>query len=174
MKIVVVGNIAGGKTVLSRRLSEIHGVPVTHVDSLQFLPGMKIRPLVETRKMLLEAMAASSWLIDGYGPLDLIEERFQKADVVIFVDLPIWRHYWWCTKRQLGSLFRQRRELPEGCREANWSHTKKLYRTLWLMHTKMRPELLKIFARENLRHKMIYIRHLRQWRQLAKQGVPTL
>lgn len=171
MRIVVVGNIAGGKTALSRRLAEIHGLPLTHVDSLQFLPGMKIRPLNETRQTLREISEGGAWLIDGYGPLDLIEKRFQAADHVVFVDLPIWRHYWWCTKRQLQNFWSRREELPEGCDERTWEHTKKLYKTLWQMHTKMRPELLRIFARENLRGKMIFVRSLRDWHRLAAQGV---
>jgi len=172
MKIVVVGNIAGGKTELSRHLARAHQVPLIHVDSVQFLPGMKIRPLNETRDVLKSMTDQEHWLIDGYGPLDLIEKRFQMADFVVFVDFPIWRHYWWCTKRQLKNLWSRREELPEGCNELTYEHTKKLYKTLWQMHTKMRPELLRIFARDHLKNKMIYIRTLKEWRQLAESGLP--
>jgi len=171
MKIVVVGNIAGGKTLLSRQLARIHNIPLTHVDSLQFLPGMKIRPLDETRSVLRAAADQPQWLIDGYGPLDLIEKRFQLADHVVFVDFPIWRHYWWCTKRQLTNLWKPRQELPEGCDELTVAHTKKLYKTLWQMHTKMRPELLRIFARDNLKNKMIYVRTIAEWQELAGKGL---
>lgn len=171
MRIVVVGNIAGGKTELSRRLARQHGVPLVHVDTLQFLPGMKIRPLDETRRALKEVTEQEHWLIDGYGPLDLIEKRFQRADWVVFVDFPLWRHYWWCTKRQIKNIWSRREELPEACNELTLEHTAKLYKTLWQMHTKMRPELLRIFAREPLRHKMIYVRTLPEWRTLAKQGL---
>lgn len=173
MKIVVVGNIAGGKTELSRSLAHIHGVPLTHVDSLQFLPGMKIRPMDETRSALKALTDQADWLIDGYGPLDLIEKRFQAADHVVFIDFPIWRHYWWCTKRQIKNLWSRRQELPEGCDELTYDHTVKLYKTLWQMHTKMRPELLRIFARDNLKNKMIYVRTLKEWRTLAKKGLTS-
>jgi adenylate kinase family enzyme len=173
MKIVVVGNIAGGKTKLSRRLAHLHGVPLTHVDTLQFLPGMKIRSLGETRRLLKAVTDQENWLIDGYGPLDLIEKRFQLADHVVFVDFPLWRHYWWCTKRQIQNLWSRRQELPEGCNELTVEHTKKLYKTLWQMHTKMRPELLRIFARENLKNKMIYVRTLQEWKILAEKGLIT-
>jgi hypothetical protein len=47
---------------------------------------MKMRPLLETREALLAATAQDKWLVDGYGPLDLIEKRFQAADVVVYVD----------------------------------------------------------------------------------------
>lgn len=171
MKVAVVGNIAGGKTELSRRLARIHNMTVTHVDSLQFLPGMKIRPLDETRQALRTVTEQVEWLIDGYGPLDLIEKRFKAADFVIFVDFPIWRHYWWCTKRQIKNLWSRREELPEGCDEFTYAHTVKLYKTLWQIHTKMRPELLRIFAREHFKNKIIYVRNLRDWQTLAEKGL---
>lgn len=173
MKIAVVGNIAGGKSRLSRALSRIYNLPLTHVDSVQFLPGMKIRPMNETRLELLGITNQERWIIDGYGPLDLIEKRFQAADRVVFVDFPIWRHYWWCSKRQVSNLWSRREELPEGCSELTWEHTVKLYKTLWQMHTKMRPELLRIFARDNLKNKMVFVRTLSEWKEISRNGLPS-
>lgn len=168
---MVVGNIAGGKTRLSQRLAEIHDISVTHVDSIQFISGMKVRPLDETRRVLNDIVQKQSWLIDGYGPLDLLEKRFSLSDTIIFVDLPLTRHFFWLAKRQISLLFGQRKELAEGCREATLKHTVQLYRRMWGMHKKMRPELLKIFARDSLKKKMIYVQSKKQWRQLYKSGI---
>jgi adenylate kinase family enzyme len=162
-KISIVGNAGGGKTTLSRSLAQIYQLPLTHVDSIQFLPGMTIRPQEETRRTLLEVSAQNKWLIDGFGPLDLIEQRFQLADRVIFVDFPLWRHSWWCAKRQIRSLWRKREELPEGCFEGTWSHTLKLYKTLFKVHKLMRPELIRILEREKLKNKVLFVRSLKQW-----------
>lgn len=170
-KIAVIGNGGGGKTTLSRRLGQIHKLPVTHVDSIQFVPGMQIRALEETRAILGEIADRAEWLIDGYGPLDMIEERFRRADRIVFVDFPLWRHYWWCTKRQIRALWATREELPEGCNEATIAHTVKLFKTLWRVHTKMRPELLKIFARPEISPKMAYIRTLGEWRRAHSEGL---
>ena len=100
-KVAVIGNAGGGKTALSRRLAQHYNLPLIHVDSIQFVPGMKMRPYKESISILLEREAQDKWIIDGYGPLDIIEKRFLKADHVIFIDFPLWRHYWWCTKRQI-------------------------------------------------------------------------
>src|SRR6476469_9572348 len=102
---------------------------------------MKIRPLPETRAALNEITAQENWLIDGYGPLDMIEKRFGLADVVVFIDFHLSRHIWWCTKRQIQSFWSKRSELPEGCNEATWEHTVKLFKALWRVHKQMRPEL---------------------------------
>lgn len=174
MKIAVIGNGGGGKTTLSRRLGEIHQIPVTHIDSIQFVPGMKIRNLDETRKILSEIAHQENWLIDGYGPLDMIEKRFAEADKIIFIDFPLWRHYWWCSKRQIKSFLGFRRsELVEGCNEASLEHTIKLFKTLWRVHTQMRPELMRILNRENLRYKVIFVRTLKDWYQLYTNIILT-
>lgn len=170
-KIAVIGNGGGGKTTLSRRLAEHHQLPLTHVDSIQFVPGMQIRPHSETIEILEKVQAQACWLIDGFGPLDIIEKRFHQADRIVFVDFPLWRHYWWCTKRQIKSLWSKRQELPEGCDEASVSHTVKLFKTLWRVHNKMRPELLKMFARSNLKPKMVFVRNLAEWNALFRNGL---
>jgi adenylate kinase family enzyme len=170
-KVAVVGNAGAGKTTLTQSLAQIHGLPITHVDTIQFLAGMKIRPHAESIAQLNAIQAQEKWIIDGYGPLDIIEKRFQAADRVVFIDFPIWRHYWWCTKRQIKNAWSKREELPEGCDEFSYAQTVKLYRTLWTVHTKMRPELLKIFGRENLKHKMVYIRTYSEWGRAFKDGI---
>ncbi|WII71714.1 hypothetical protein QJS83_14690 [Bdellovibrio sp. 22V] len=170
-KIAVVGNAGGGKTALSRRLAHIYDLPLTHVDSIQFLQGMKIRPHKESIEILLAVEEQERWIIDGYGPLDIIEKRFAKADRILFIDFPLWRHYWWCTKRQIKNLWSRREELPPGCDEVSLEHTLKLYRTLWRVHKQMRPELLRIFSREHLKGKVQYVRTLKEWKRIAKEGL---
>ncbi|WP_413560931.1 adenylate kinase [Bdellovibrio sp. HCB209] len=159
-KIAVIGNAGAGKTVLSRRLAKRWGIQVTHVDSIQFLPGMKIRPHKESIAMLNEVQAAESWIIDGYGPLDILEKRLQLADQIIFLDYPLWRHYWWATKRQIQNLWSPRKELPEGCDEVSWEQTKKLYKTIKNVHRLMRPEMIRILQRDYLKDKVVWVHRL--------------
>lgn len=169
-KIAVIGNAGGGKTTLARRLAKQLGIPLTHIDAIQFLPGLQIRPYRESIEIIKKIHQMESWLIDGFGPLDILIERLELADKVVFIDFPLWRHYWWCTKRQVQSIWKARTELPVGCDEAMWSHTVKIYRTLWKVHHQMRPELLRILARDSFRHKVIYVRSLKDWKGLCESG----
>jgi adenylate kinase family enzyme len=172
-RIAVVGNAGAGKTTLSRSLARIHQLPLTHVDSIQFLAGMQIRPHKESIAILNEIQDRQEWIIEGYGPLDIIEKRFQMADRVIFIDFPIWRHFWWCTKRQVKNAWSKREELPEGCDEFSYVQTAKLFRSVWKIHQQMRPQLLKIFARESLKNKMTFIRTYSEWKKVFSEGIPS-
>lgn len=170
MKVSVVGNSCGGKTRLSQRLGQIHSVAVTHVDSIQFLPGMGIRPHDETIQELRQVQRGKCWIIDGYGPLDILVERFRASDVIVFIDLPLARHLWWLTCRQFKNIWTRRPELPTNCNELSWKHTLKLYRSLLKSHRLMRPELLRIFARAEFSPKMHFIHCLREWNDLYESG----
>lgn len=164
MKIAVVGNSCSGKTVLSRKLAQKMNLPLTHVDSIQFLPGMKIRPHKESIQQLQAIQQQNDWIIDGYGPLDILEERFRLADKIVFIDFPLWRNFWWCTKRQIQNLWSTRAELPEGCDERSFKHITKQYKSIWKAHKLMRPELLRILKRKDLDEKVIHIRTLGEWK----------
>jgi adenylate kinase family enzyme len=170
-KIAVIGNAGGGKTVLSRRLGKIHSLPVVHVDAIQFISGMKIRPHKESIAILNEHQDGSEWIIDGYGPLDILEKRFKLADHIVLIDFPLWRHYWWAAKRQVTNLWSPRKELPEGCDEKNWEHTKKLFKTIKQVHRLMRPELLRILGREELKNKVTIIKSVRDWNSVYRRGI---
>ncbi len=165
-KIAVVGNAAGGKTTLSRSLARRLQLPLIHVDSIQFLPGLKLRPFQESKQILQEIESKDQWIIDGYGPLDLIENRFLLADKIIFIDWPLRRHQLWFLKRQLKNIFQPRAELPFDCNEITWAHTMKILKSMKSSHQQMRPELLKIFARENLKNKVIYVRSIKDLKKL--------
>jgi len=171
-KISVIGNAGGGKSFLSRRLAQIYSLPLTHVDAIQFLSGMKIRPHQESIAMLRQIQAEPQWIIDGFGPLDILVERLKLSEKIIFIDFPLWRHSWWCTKRQVHSLFGFRREeLPEGCEDANFAQTLKLYKTLWQVHSKMRPEMKRILARDEFKDRVSIITSLREFRKISHSGI---
>ncbi len=174
-RISIIGNIAGGKTTLSRALEDSYSLPLIHIDQLQFLKDMEVRPIAEVRKMVQDKMLTPRWIIDGFGPLDLLEPRLRLSDKIIFIDLPLWQHRWWLFLRQLQSPWQRRSELPAERSEFSWQHTKKLFSTQTKMDRLMLPELRRILAREEFRNKTIHITQkseLKYWISNQKDQTP--
>jgi hypothetical protein len=170
-KIAVIGNSGGGKTKLSAQLGQLLNLPVTHIDSLQFTVDLQIKPYQETISELQKIHQQSEWIIDGYGPLDVLQERFKLSDRIVFVDFKLPRHFFWIIKRQITNICNPRPELPKGANELSFRHTVKLLRTAWKSHTQMRPELIRILQRSENQSKLIWIKTLSHWQQTYEQGL---
>lgn len=175
-RIAVIGNACAGKTLLSRRLAQVYKLPLTHVDSLQFDSDLKIKPYHETVRKLELIQAQSEWIIDGFGPLDILESRLQQADRIVMIDLPLRLHYWWALKRQYRHFVKRetRQELPTEGSERKWSHVKKLFKTIHQIHTKMRPEMLRILSREDLKGKTCIVRSVAEWNEVFRKGLGSV
>lgn len=156
-KICVIGNACSGKTTLARKLEQITGLPLYHVDSIQFLPNLKLKNPDETRTELLDISNRQQWIIDGFGPLNIIEDRFQKSDLIVFIKLPLTLVYWWMVKRQIKALFVRRKELPENCFEATPEQTYRLIKNIYNVHTGMWPQLDRIFKKDIYKNKVIFL-----------------
>lgn len=163
-RIAIIGNAGGGKTTLSRALSRVMNLPVFHVDSYQYTQGFQVRPHEEATKELAAIHAQDQWIIDGFGPLQILEQRLERADQIIFIDLSLWRHYWWVTKRAIQSLWAPRQELPEACSDLSFRQMRRVYSTLWKVHYKMRPQLLQILKRYS--EKTVFIRGPRDFKKI--------
>ena len=165
-KIAIIGNGGGGKTTLARRIAERLELPLIHVDSIQFLENWGKRSQEETRSILNAEAEKDKWVIDGFGPLDVIETRFKKADRVIFVDFPLWRHFWWATKRCLKAYKKNREELPPGCSERGLSNMLRLYKMMWHVHVNIRPVLISIIEKPEVKNRVVMVKNLETWRSL--------
>ena len=101
--VAVIGNGGGGKSTLARAVGEQLGLRVFEVDSVQWLPGWRRAPIADVSRELAAWAARDAWIIDGFGPPPVIEARFDRADTIVYVDLPFRTHIWWAAKRQVAS-----------------------------------------------------------------------
>jgi Isopentenyl transferase len=101
-KVAVFGNAGGGKSMLSRQLAKITGLPLYVLDIIQFREGRywpeeqsggKVSD-EEYLKTHREILGRDQWIIDGYGSVASAWERFAVADTLVYVDLPLLTHYW--------------------------------------------------------------------------------
>lgn len=90
MKIAIIGYSGSGKSTLAKNLGALYGLPVLHLDTLQFLPGWVERTADEKRVDLARFLDENEggWVIDGNYLRILPERRFSEADRILFLDLP--------------------------------------------------------------------------------------
>jgi adenylate kinase family enzyme len=124
--------------------------------------GWKPAPPEEFSAMHAAVLEQRAWIIDGFGPWPEVRQRLDFADTIVFVDHPLWVHYWWATKRQIASLFGIREDGPDGC--PMWHVTLRLYRMIWRIHREARPRLI---AAIDSRRDVACVFHLRSPRTLA-------
>jgi adenylate kinase family enzyme len=138
----VFGNAGGGKSTLSRRLAQITGLPLYSIDVIKYQGGA-YRPdnaitEDEYQRLHAELIRRDRWIFDGFDTVTQTWERFEAADTLIFLDLPLTTHLRWITKRLLKGLLQN----PEGW-PANtpvWASTMSGYRVLWLCHRHLTPK----------------------------------
>lgn len=129
-RVAVFGNAGGGKSTLARQLAIITRLPLHSLDTIKYKPGGGEVPHNEYLKFHSELIRGDEWIIDGFGCVPSAWERFSAADTLIYVDLPLFTHYVWVTKRLLKGLV----VTPEGWPENSpmWSSTLNSYRVLRL------------------------------------------
>jgi adenylate kinase family enzyme len=166
-KVAVIGNAGGGKSALSRKLSQAQSLPLHEVDRVQFRPGWVPTPAEDIKAWHDDLMRQDRWLIDGWGGWDNIEARFAAADTIILVDFPLRIHYWWSIKRQFKSLFRPRPDGPEGCPllPVTWL----MMKVIWMVHRKMRPRLLELTDRYREGKTLHHLRSPKELRRFLRE-----
>jgi GAF domain-containing protein len=136
--------------------------------------------LEATRKEVQQTLGYPTILVflhseDGLDSYPLVSENFSTgkiphdnnamqltllgvdaADTIIFIDHPLWIHYWWAIKRQWMCLFRDRPDFVEGCPmlPKTWA----LVRMIWHIHKQLRPILLTLIAHHRNDKQIFHIR----------------
>lgn len=155
-RVAVFGNAGGGKSTLARQLSEITHLPLHSLDTIKYKPGGGEVSHDEYLQVHSELLRGDEWIIDGFGCVPSAWERFSAADTLIYVDLPLFTHYVWVTKRLVKSLI----VTPEGWPENSpiLRGTLNSYRVLRLCHEKLTPKYREFVAEQSI-HKRVH--HLR-------------
>lgn len=90
-RVAVITSASGnGGTTFSRELAARLGVPFHELDALFWRPGWTETPADEFRAIVEPIVATESWVIDGSYQSKLGDLVFRNADVVIWLDLPMY------------------------------------------------------------------------------------
>jgi len=167
-RIAIIGNAGGGKSVLARKLRDMLGIPVFTFDDLQWRPGWTRSPEEEIHAEHSRWMAEPRWIIDGWGNWEILDQRFDLADTIIFIDFHIAVHYWWAIKRQLkAALNLSQGWPPEGCPAL--PVTMRLFKLMWKIHREIHPQLTEFVHRHSKNTKIIHMKSPRSMKLFMTQ-----
>lgn len=144
--------------MFSRRLGEILGLPVIHLDRHFWRPGW-VEPAREVwRDQVEQLLKSDRWIIDGNysGTMEL---RLGSCDTVIFLDFP--RHIcsWRIIKRSIQYRGRSRPDIADGCPERI---DLSFFKWTWNYPVRSRPGVLERLSRVSDRTNIITLRNNRE------------
>ena len=154
MRIAVIGNSGGGKSVLARRLAFELQLPCVEVDSLLWLPGWKLAPRTYFHQEHARAIAGSKWVIEGLGARASLPGRLQRATHIVLIDMPLWVHFWLAAERHVAWSTGRLEHPPAG--NAEPAPLRGLFRTIVEVDSDWMPEMRKLVqAEENVGKRVV-------------------
>jgi adenylate kinase family enzyme len=136
-RVLIIGSSGSGKSTLAKRLGELTGLEVIHLDKLHWQPNW-VEPSKADWQMTVEkALAGDSWIIDGNFS-GTMEMRLEACDTAIFLDVPRWVCVFRILKRLAFYKKQVRPDMAEGCTEQfDW----KFVKWVWAYPERSKPKV---------------------------------
>lgn len=116
-KIMVIGVSAGaGKSTFARRLGELTGIEVTHLDRLYWKPNWIEAPSEEFSAAQQRVVQQERWIMEG-NYAGTVHIREPHADTIIYLELPLRVCLYRVLKRRVQYHGKTRQDIGEGCKE---------------------------------------------------------
>lgn len=112
MKILVIGNSGSGKSSLGKKLSNKHNLPLYGLDSIVWKENWTPTPKEERLRLIKEITDKDKWIIEGVS-----KNALKAADVVYFLNIPLYRCLINIISRFIKNGFQTREDLPSNCPE---------------------------------------------------------
>ena len=145
-RIIVCGISGSGKTTLAGKLAARLDLPRHELDALHHGPGWVKRPEFEAD--VEEFSRGERWVTEDQYHRFLGDLLWQRADTVVWLDLPRRTVMWRVVRRSLGRAI-TRRELWNGNREdwSSWLEPDHPIRWAWTHHRHRRAQTADLVTR---------------------------
>lgn len=116
-RIMVLGISPGvGKSTFSRQLGEILNIDVYHLDAYYWKPNWVEATLEEFAASQRKIVNRDQWIIEG-NYSNTYEIRAEKADTIIYLELPLLVCLYRVVKRRIINHGKTRPDIGAGCKE---------------------------------------------------------
>jgi adenylate kinase family enzyme len=142
-RILVIGSGGAGKSTSAKKLGEILGICVIHLDALYWQPGW-VEPPKPAWAVTVDALISrESWIMDG-NYSGTRERRLAACDTVVFLDLPTLTYVWRVLMRLQRYRNITRPDMGAGCPEQfNWQ----FLLWVWNYRRRTRPKIESLLNR---------------------------
>lgn len=156
-RVMIVGGPGSGKSTLARALGAQTGLPVFHMDLIHWQENWVQRPLDEKTRLAQEIEQKDRWIFEG-GMSVTYGSRLQRADTLIWLDLPVGLRLWRVTKRLFQHLGRNRPDLPKGCTEGLHIETLRFYHFIWTSRHSSRDKIAALLETPRAGQSVVHLR----------------
>ncbi|WCT54708.1 AAA family ATPase [Paenibacillus kyungheensis] len=160
-RVIVIGCSGSGKSTLSQKLHKILQLPIIHLDRYYW----QATEQGAWDQKVTEFALTDRWIIDGNYSRTL-DIRIERADVIVFLDMPRWLCMYRIVKRRIQYHGRTRPDLNEDCPEKldigflKW---------VWNYRKRNRVKTLEKLEQVKQHKKVVIIRNKKQLEELVDQ-----
>lgn len=164
-RLLIIGSAGAGKSTFTKQLNSLLNIPVIHLDRYYWQPNWIATPNEEWDELIRKFTAEDEWIMDGnYSrTLDL---RLERADAVIFMDMPRLLCVYRVLKRRVQYHGRSRVDLNEKCPE---QLDGSFIRFIWNFKHRNRPAIMKKLEQFDKQKEIYIVRSPKEVRSLLKQ-----
>ena len=165
MKIAIIGNPGSGKSTLAVKLHKILHIPLFHLDQYFWQPGWQRPDRAEFAKAHNQLCDTPEWIIEGMATR-LFDYRLQQADVIIFLDIPLYVCLYRIFKRAFLNFGKVVFSSAPGCPEKFPDREFLTY--VWNFNSKQKPEVLAFLQTCSKDKKIFVVKNQRDLESLIK------
>lgn len=164
-RVIVIGCSGSGKSTLSQKLHRILQLPIIHLDRYYWQANWQATEQEAWDQKVTEFALTDRWIIDGNYSRTL-DIRIERADVIVFLDMPRWLCMYRIVKRRIQYHGRTRPDLNKDCPEKldigflKW---------VWDYRKRNRVKTLEKLKQVKQHQKVVIIRNKKQLEELVEQ-----
>ena len=156
-RIVIIGNSGAGKSTLAVALSKRLSLPIYHLDKILWKKNWERTPEDEFIQKHREVIERDEWLLDGVAYKSTYEQRFERADAIIYMDLSPELCFEHAKQRMQEDLERPNPFVSEDC-PYGLEYVDQQKELIYSFHKEYRPLILNILKQFEESKLIIYLK----------------
>lgn len=167
-RIAIIGSAGSGKSTLSQKLHVILGLPLYHLDKYFWKPNWEHPNLEDYKKIHDDLCDQEKWIMDGIN-LRCLEYRIERAQVIIFLDMPRYLCIWRVAQRSFKYWGKEIPTNAAGCRVRIDFDLFRFLRWIWDFKNNYHPHIIELLEHYKDTKEIYIVRDSHEVQELLHQ-----